>query len=100
MPKLTAPATMVILSQATSAASKADAMFAITSAPLGIQDTNVKMEVISAGLIPTNDYGVSLEVIAGLPYETNDGSVKMEVIAQTTLSPAKPMTTITWFTPS
>ncbi|EMI5828507.1 hypothetical protein ROB59_000099 [Staphylococcus aureus] len=55
---------------------------------------------MAAGLIPTNDYGVKLEVIAGLPYVTQDASVALEIIAQTTLNPAKPMTTITWFTPS
>ncbi|MDN3098643.1 hypothetical protein, partial [Enterococcus faecalis] len=68
--------------------------------PLNAQDTNVQMEVLAAGLIPTNDYGVKLEVIAGLPYVTQDASVALEIIAQTTLNPAKPMTTITWFTPS
>ncbi|MGT3783878.1 hypothetical protein ACVTE8_15065, partial [Staphylococcus aureus] len=72
----------------------------LTVAPKNIQDTYVQMEIISGGLIPANDYGVKLEVIAGLPYDTQDGYVTLEIIAQTTLTPAKPMTTITWFTPS
>jgi hypothetical protein len=58
------------------------------------------MEVSASGLIPANDFGVVMEVSAGLPYTANDYSVVLEVMAATTLTPAKPMTAIHWFTPS
>lgn len=41
-----------------------------------------------------------MEIVAGIPYVTQDSAVALEVIAASTLTPAKPMTTITWFTPS
>ncbi|MDN3185492.1 hypothetical protein, partial [Enterococcus faecalis] len=90
----------LLLTQATLVKANAVAETLLTVAPKNIQDTYVQKEIISGGLIPANDYGVKLEVIAGLPYDTQDGYVTLEIIAQTTLTPAKPMTTITWFTPS
>jgi hypothetical protein len=68
--------------------------------PTNTQDYNVLLEVSSAGFIPANDYGVHLEVAAALPYGTNDGQVYLEVAAASTLTPAKPMQRITWFTPA
>jgi hypothetical protein len=41
-----------------------------------------------------------IEVMAGLPFDAEDFNVVLEVLAASTLTPAKPMTAIHWFTPS
>ena len=72
----------------------------LTIPPTNTIDYGVSIEVSSAGLIPANDYNVVVEVLAGIPFDVEDYGVVMEVMAATTLTPAKPMTAIHWFTPS